>query len=367
MAATIRDVAEAAGVSITTVSHVLNGQGRVAETTRRRVAQVAVDLGYRPNVHAQQLVTRKSRTVAIQVAAFTAPTGGSALIPKSDYFLEVLNGASEAAAARGYALILTPPNVDAQSMNEFAVDGAIIVDPRGDEPLFTGEWGRRPVVTTGRPLASRRPVSVVDNDHRAAARAVLDHLAANGYTRPALLTTDTSRSYTRDLHDAYVAWCAAHGVPPRVVEVDEPPSEDEAARALGTLLDGPDPRDAVFASCEDLALGVLHEAQRRGVRVPAELGVCSAVDSGSLQLTSPQVTGVYLHPRELGRRAADVVVDLIEGGDGPVADGEVPVRLVARASTARRGQIPKGAASSDATRSGGPSEVTRATCCRPVQ
>jgi DNA-binding LacI/PurR family transcriptional regulator len=91
----------------------------------------------------------------------------------------------------------------------------------------------------------------------------------------------------------------------------------------------------VFASCEDLALGVLHEAQRRGVRVPSELGVCSAVDSGSLQLTSPQVTGVYLYPSELGRRAAEVVVDLIEGSGGRVADVEVPVRLVARASTAR--------------------------------
>ena len=338
MAATIREVAEAAGVSITTVSHVLNGQGRVAETTRRRVAQVAVDLGYRPNVHAQQLVTRKSRTVAIQIAAFTAPTGGSALIPRSDYFLEVLNGASEAAAERGYALILTPPNVDAQSMDEFAVDGAIVVDPRGDEPLFAGPWGRRPVVTTGRPLRSDLPVAVVDNDHRAAAREMLGHLAANGYSRPALLTTETSRSYTRDLCDAYLAWAERHGVTPRVVEVAEPPTEDAAARALGALLDGPEPPDSIFASCEDLALGVLHEAQRRGVRVPEELAVCSAVDSGSLQLTSPQVSGVYLHPRELGRRAAEVVVDLIEGGDGAGAGVQVPARVVARASTARRRQ-----------------------------
>jgi DNA-binding LacI/PurR family transcriptional regulator len=324
VAATIRDVAEAAGVSITTVSHVLNGQGRVAETTRRRVSQVADELGYRPNVHAQQLVTRKSRTVAIQVAAFTPPTGGSALIPKSDYFLEVLNGASEAAAQRGYALILTPPNVDARSMDEFAVDGAIVVDPRGDEPVFAGERGRQ-------------PVSVVDNDHRAAAREVLAHLSANGYARPALITTDTSRSYTRDLRDAYVAWAETRGITPRVVEVDEPPTEDAAAQALGALLDEPEPPDAVLASCEDLALGVLHEAQRRGVRVPEELGVCSAVDSGSLQLTAPQVTGVYLHPRELGRRAAEVVVDLIEGAGAPVGGVEVPVTLVPRASTARRG------------------------------
>ncbi|NIH79686.1 LacI family DNA-binding transcriptional regulator [Amycolatopsis viridis] len=338
MPPTIRDVAAAAGVSITTVSHVLSGQGRISEATRRRVAKAAADLGYQANIHAQQLVTRRSRTLAIQLANSVEATTSSALVPNSDYFLEVLNGAAEAATGRSYALLLTPPDADLEALDAFAVDGAILVDPRGDEPFFATGWSRnRPLVTTGRPLARKRRVPVVvDNDLMAAARLMLDHLAGNGYRRPALITTDTSRSYTADLVAGYREWCTGHAVTPQVVELDEPPTTEGAATALGRLLDQRTPPDAIFTTSENLALGVLHEAQRRGLAVPAGLGICSAVDSGALQLTSPQVTGMFVYPREVGRQAAIALMDLID--DGPRRTTrriEIPVRLNARASTLR--------------------------------
>jgi DNA-binding LacI/PurR family transcriptional regulator len=334
---TIRDVAEAAAVSITTVSHVLSGHGRIAEATRLRVERAVADLGYRPNVHAQQLVTRRSRTLAIQVASFTGDTSSSALIPRSDYFLDLLNGAAEAAAERGYAVILTPPNVDAATVEEFAVDGVIVVDPRGDEPLFSERWHHaRRMVTTGRPTMVEPVTAVVDNDHRAAAVVMLEHLAHRGYRRPALMITGTARSYTSDMLEAYLAWATAHGVQPVVVTVDEPPTEIAAAAALRELLDR-DPRpDAVYASSEDLALGVLHEAQRRGLAVPDELGVCSAVDSSVLQLTSPQVTGMFLAPRDIGRAAAGALLDLLDDAQATPRDVEVPAELSPRGSTDRR-------------------------------
>jgi DNA-binding LacI/PurR family transcriptional regulator len=337
MPTTIRDVAEAAGVSITTVSHVLSGHGRIAEQTRSRVEQAVVDLGYRPNVHAQQLVTRRSRTLAIQVACFTGTTSSSALIPRSDYFLDLLNGAAEAAAERGYAMILTPPTADSTTVEEFAVDGVVIVDPRGDEPLFTAGWHHpRRMVTTGRPTMVQRLTSVVDNDHRAAAGTMLDHLAEQGYQRPALMTTSTSRSYTSDMLDAYLQWTSAHGVQPVVVKVEEPPTENVAAEALLALLDRDPQPDAVYASSEDLALGVLHEAQQRGLRVPDELGVCSAVDSSVLQLTSPQVTGMFLNPRDIGRAAVDALLDVIDDRHAVLRDVVVPAQLFPRGSTLRR-------------------------------
>ncbi len=337
MSATIRDVAEAAGVSITTVSHVLSGRGRVAEDTRRRVTQTAIDLAYRPNIHAQQLVTRKSRTVAIQVASFTESSSTGILIPRSDYFLDLLNGAAEAAADQGYALILTPPNVDATSLDEFAVDGVIVVDPCGDEPLFRGKWHhRRPMVTTGRPTTGEQMRSVVDNDHRSAAVTMLDHLEQQGFERPALVITNTSRSYVVDMLMAYRAWTASHGMDEAVVQVGEAPSEDGAARALRSLL-GRSPRpDAVYASSEELALGVLHEAQRHALAVPQELGVCSAVDSSALQLTTPQVTGMHLNPRNIGRRAVEALLELAADPDAEPRHIDIPTRLHERASTLRR-------------------------------
>lgn len=337
MSPTIRDVAAAAGVSITTVSHVLSGQGRISEDTRRRVTEAAGELGYQANIHAQQLVTRRSRTLAIQIANSVDPAGSCALVPNSDYFLEVLNGAAEAAAKRSYALLLTPADADLDRLNAFAVDGAILVDPRGDEPFFATGWCRdRPLVTTGRPIGTRRRVPVVvDNDLVAAAKLMLDHLASSGYERPAMITTDTGRSYAADLVEGYTAWSDAHGLEPVVVELDEPPTTEGTAGALAGLLDRPMRPDAIFTTSENLALGVLHEARRRRLAVPGELGICSAVDSGSLRLTSPQVTGMFVHPREIGRNAATALMDLIEGGGSGTRRIEVPVRLNARESTRR--------------------------------
>jgi len=336
VAANIRDVAEAAGVSVTTVSHVLSGRGRVAEQTRLRVTQVADELSYRPNVHAQQLVTRRSRTLAIQVASFAGPTEDRTLIPHSDYFLHLLNGAAAAAAEHGCALILTPPHVDASLLTEFAVDGAIVVDPRGDEPLFQGEWQRdRPLVTTGRPMTGGPARCVVDNDHVAAAVQVLDHLEREGYMRPALVLTKTSRSYVADILDAYRTWTGARALEPLVVEIGETPSQSVAAEALGSLLGLALPPDAVYASSEELALGVLHEARRRRIDVPRELGVCSAVDSSALQLTTPQVTGTMLNPSEIGRQAAEALLELAANPDGVPHVLAVPTRLCVRESTRR--------------------------------
>ncbi|WP_181774897.1 LacI family DNA-binding transcriptional regulator [Amycolatopsis pittospori] len=336
MSPTIRDVAAAAGVSITTVSHVLSGQGRISEDTRRRVAQAAADLGYQASVHAQQLVTRRSRTLAIQLANSVDASSACALVPNSDYFLEVLNGAAEAASKRSYGLLLTPPDADLERLNAFAVDGAILVDPRGDEPFFATGWCRdRPLVTTGRPMAAPCPVPViVDNDLVAAARLMLDHLADNGYERPAMITTDTGRSYAADLVAGYTEWAGDRGLEPVVVEIDEPPTTEGTAEALDRLLGRPICPDAVFTTSENLALGVLHEARRRRIAVPGELGICSAVDSGSLLLTSPRVTGMFVHPREVGGRAATALMDLIEGGAAE-SRIEVPVRLNARESTSR--------------------------------
>jgi len=91
----------------------------------------------------------------------------------------------------------------------------------------------------------------------------------------------------------------------------------------------------VFTSSENLALGVLNEAVRRELRVPVDLGIASAVDSGALQLTSPQITGMFVYPRDVGREAASALINLIEGGPVEPRTIEVPVRLNVRNSTTR--------------------------------
>ena len=108
MAPNIYDIAREAGVSITTVSHAFTGRGRVAPLTRERILQVAAAIGYTANPHAQNLASGRSRTLAIQVAGFTARQTSGVLLPDAAYYMDLLNGAASAAAESDYAIMLTP-------------------------------------------------------------------------------------------------------------------------------------------------------------------------------------------------------------------------------------------------------------------
>lgn len=125
--------------------------GRVGESSRSRR-----ELAYKPNVHARQLVTRKSRSLAVQVAG-QAVRHEHAPVPNSEYFLEVLNGAAHAADEHGYALILAPSDVDPSALESFAVDGVLLIDPAGDEPIFAQLQMLSRIVTVGRPQAFEGP------------------------------------------------------------------------------------------------------------------------------------------------------------------------------------------------------------------
>jgi DNA-binding LacI/PurR family transcriptional regulator len=286
-------------------------------------------------VHAQQLVTNRSRTIAIQVAPFDSSSKSSMLIPNSEYFLELLNGASEEAGKNGYALVLTPPGVGPLAISAFAVDGAIIVDPHGDEGLLDPQWtATHAVVTAGRTAGQRRQCYVVDNDHRAAAIGALDHLWDQGYRRPAAMITDRARSYTRDVIDGYTGWANDHGIPVQTIETG---SETSAKEALRQLLTGPQPPDAVYAGSEDIAFDVLHEAANLGLRVPDDLGLCSCVDSSTFNLTTPEITGLDCQPRTIGGHAVSLLIRLIEGEKPPQDTITVPAKLNIRRSTLRHG------------------------------
>lgn len=333
VAVTIRDVAAAAGVSLTTVSHALSNQGRIGASTRRRVLQVATDLGYTANVHAQQLVTNRSRTIAIQIAPFDSTSQSSLLIPNSEYFLEVLNGASAEARSRGYALVLTPAGVGPMAISGFGVDGAIIVDPHGDEGLLEPQWtASHPVVTAGRTATRQHRAYVVDNDHRSATIHALEQMWAQGFHRPAAMITDRHRSYTRDVLDGYTEFTRHHGLPAQTIETG---SETSAKAALRQLLEGPHPPDAIYAGSEDIALDVMHEATNLGVRIPDDLGLCSCVDSSTFNLTTPEITGVFCHPRTIGERAVALLIDLLDGNEPAEQTVTVPTELNVRRSTLR--------------------------------
>lgn len=328
----IHDIAGAAAVSITTVSHALNGKGRVLPATRERVLAVADELGYRANPHAQRLATGRHMTLAMQISGY----GPKTLVPDSAFFVELLNAASGAAIDHGYALVLAPPDLTSRSIEQLAVDGAIVVDPTGEEALLRFlSAGGAPVVTVGRALRGAPDLAWVDNDHRRATARVLDHFADMGYERPALLTGGMRRSYAHDSVEAYRAWVAERGLEPIVARVRGIPTFAAGFQAAASLLDGPARPDAIHATLDALALGALRAAHAAGLRVPEDLGIAAAVDSDALRSTAPPLTAVQLHARRIGREAVRLLTDML-GGEAPEERSvTVPARLVSRDSTRR--------------------------------
>lgn len=330
----IRDIADAAGVSLTTVSHALNGKGRVQPETRARIFALAAELGYSANPHAQRLATGRHMMLAVQISGF----GGKALATDSAYFVDVLNAVSAAALDHGYHAVLAAPDMRPRDIDAFAVDGAIVVDPTGDEPLLTTLAGRgAPVITTGRVLGESATSGWVDNDLRKAALRVLDHFVEAGYERPAILTGPLTRSYAADTVDAYEQWARERGIEPVSVAVRTGMSAAAAMRAADALLSRRRRPDAVYAMLDVLALATLHVARRRGLSVPGDLGIAAAFDSEVLRWADPPLTAFDLHPARIGREAVELLTAVLAGRELESRSVTIPARLITRASTERSG------------------------------
>lgn len=319
---TLTDIARAAEVSTATVSHALNGTGRLGAATRRRVRETATALGYgTPG-------PPRSRTLGIAVTTFATAWNYTEIA----YFSRAVTAATSAAHARGYALTTLPADRAADdSWHSLAVDGMLIMDsPRGDPMVHALRARGIPLVFDGVPGDPRPGDHWVDNDHEATTREVLDHLAASGARRIALQSGSGDEHYARAVTAAYARWCAERGADPLVVPFDV---ADDQGRAFDALLRGPDRADAVHAVYDPGGRQLLAAAARLGLRVPDELRVVCASEDPGYATTRPPVTTVTLDPERTARAAVGLLVDLIEGAvtaPGPVV---VPASLLVRDSS----------------------------------
>ena len=341
----IRDVAAAAGVSVTTTSDALNGRGRVEAGTRERVLAAAADLGYRANVHARML--RRGRSGVLGIISSLA-ADASMNLAGIEYLADILSAAATTGLSRGYAIVLLPPSPgDERPDGGVEIDGALLLDPVVGSTLAERlERDGVPTVSTGR-MPGRPPEDAtwVDNDIPAATEMVLDLLWKRGARRVALVTNPPIRSYAADTVAAHARWSAAHAVDPLVVQTAELATETSAYHALDPLLADPARRpDAFYAPLDRLAAGAMLAARRHGLSVPADLLVASGVDSQATRLATPPVTAVELHAPEIGRRALELLIDRVEGHQDGHRQVIVPATLHERASTGaltrRRGARP---------------------------
>lgn len=325
----IRNVAEVAGVSITTVSHALNGKGRLPRATRDHVRQVAAELGYRPDARARSLVTGKTGVLGLVLSSGSeVPLVLSGL----SYFVELIGSAMATALEHGYSLVLAMPT-KGDPFPDLEVEGSIVVDPVAGDPSFRALSQRGPVVTTGR-SPDVPSEYYVDNDHRQATKRVLEHLHRRGAERIATIRYPLRTSFSMDVSSAYDEWCKERGLTPLVADASRDLSEASGFAAATELLARETPPDAIYAPLDRLAVGTLLAASAQGVKVPDDLMIAGGTDSHASRWARPPLTVLGLDPQKIGRLAVTMLVDLVEGREPPHPQ-IVPVRMIARSSTRR--------------------------------
>jgi DNA-binding LacI/PurR family transcriptional regulator len=297
--ANIFQVADEAGVSITTVSHVFSSKRHVSEETRKRVLGVADRLGYKPRASARALATGRSMTIALQ-HSLSGPE-----FSLNPFFAAMLTAMSEAAISAGYSFIFVPADPPSDVfvnalIAERRVDGAILIDPVPGDAFVEAviELGL-PAVSLGRVDGHPEKLSV-DHDHAKALQAVLEHLGDRGYERPAMLSLAAEMSYVADLDGAFERFAPA-GAPLLAADEFSVPSGYELALEL---LEAPDPPDAIFCVNDILAVGAARAAAERGMIIPDELGIVGVGDSPLAREAAVPLTSVRVFPERAGTLVA---------------------------------------------------------------
>lgn len=323
MGMTIRDVAEAAGVSTATVSNVLNKRGKVGRRTQRLVLKTVRRLGYLPNIHARRLASGNTRTFGIIVSDVENP-----------FFPEIIKSFLERARRLGYDAILSDTNYDPRRTQEAAsrmiahnVSGVAIMTSE-ISPKLINELVRRKIAVTFLDLAPARGyVSTLRINYGAGIEQIVKYLYNQGHRKIAFvagrpkLKSNISRleSYKKSMHTL--------GLEPGPVLHGD--LRFDGGLAAGLAIAKLSPRPTAVMAVNDLtAVGVLKGLISAGCRVPEDISVTGFDRTRLAEYSNPSITTVDIHRDLLGQMAADVLHALCSSPTGHGKEYEIPAELV---------------------------------------
>lgn len=336
---TIKDIATALQLNISTVSRALNDHFSISERTRELVQQYAREHHYTPNLHAQGLKNKRSRTIGISLP----------VIP-NNFFAEVINGIESVARAKNYSLIITQ-NMESQerelqnidNLSGRSVDGILASLSTETDDVSTYKKLQQknvPIVFFDRVSSSiSAPTVTVDNE--GGAYEATTHLIKNGYKRIAHITSSKELSITKErlegYHKAlqkeivlkkkeYIKYCKHGGM-----------IEAELEEALDALLNMPEPPTAIFTASDRITIGTMALLKKRGIKIPQQMALAGFSNFTSPELFSPTLTVIRQPAFEMGKTAMEILIRLIENKKGSNSQAGVvlPVQLIPGESSAR--------------------------------
>lgn len=335
-AATIKDIAKAIGVSVSTVSRALQDKPEISEETKILVRETAAKMKYRPNSMAVALKTQKSYSIGVVVPQIV-----------SFFYASVVQGIEQVANELGYQVFVSSSNEDMikeiQNVHGFLdhrVDGMIVsLSKATDEFSHIHQIGEHnvPLVLFDRTSKEINVPKVVANDADAAYMAV-SHLIERGAKRVALITGPEHMLVGRNRFRGYRAALTNQGLPidnRLIVRCNL--SVEDAREATLKLLELKNPPDAIFGIVDEVAIGALYAIKEKGLKVPEDVSVVGFSNSRRSNYMEPTLSTLDQNPMKIGTLAAKLLFDQIQGkpGFGETKEIIVPSTLIVRASSDR--------------------------------
>ncbi len=317
---TIKEVAQRAGVSITTVSYVLNGKGNIREDTRRRVLAAAEELNYHPNAHARHLKRRRTRTIGVFIGAM----GGL-------FYEEILVGIHTAILETEYELIVCPETrAPSRILTNRQVDAAIIFDVKIPDSLLSNlAWERFPIVTFDRGLEAECVFPLLI-DNPSGARAVFEHLYSQG-ARSLVFVAGSPDSFDNAERQAvFLDAAEQHGLSVRCYQGHF--TEDSGYQAAQEIVATRDLPEAAFCANDQMAIGFLNAMREHGLRAPQDIALVGFDDIPVARYLQPPLTTVRVSRADWGAQAVARLIGFLEEG-APFPAERIPVRLIVRESS----------------------------------
>lgn len=311
---TIKDIARAAGVSVTTVSRGLNGYSDVSEKTRKKILRIAKELNYSPNTLARSLVMNKSKTFGLLVSGLNQSSA------KDNITFDILAGINKFVGESGYDIVLFSTTSTKQREKTYTqlcrerrVDGVIIQGIRTDDPyLKEVVESDIPCVLIDIPLTSLS-VGYVTTDNILGSKKAVRHLIQMGHTRIAFINGHDFAFVSQQRLKGYEEALKEASIPINQEWIGNGEFSEEAAeRVTLKLLETHPEITAVFCASDLMALGVLRATRKLGIDVPDELSIIGFDDIILASYVTPSLTSIAQDTFQMGYEAANLLVSILE-------------------------------------------------------
>jgi LacI family transcriptional regulator len=335
MAQTLEQIAKLAGVSRSTVSRVINNHPSVRDEVRERVWRIIREQNYQPHQAARTLVTRRTNAIGLIIPETVAR------LFTDPFFPQFVQGVAEVCNQRGYYLMLSLMSAGTDRdalyrriLHSGHLDGVIISSATLDDPIMPRlEESQYPCVLVGH-HPDYPDIPWVDVDNVAGARSMTEYLLDLGHRRIATITGPMRAIAGRDRYEGYhQALAQAEIALDDALVAEGDFTEESGARAMGRLRRAKP--TAVFAASDAMAVGAMQALAQAGLRVPEDVSVAGYDDAPIATLMDPPLTTVRQSAVELGKVAAETLINLLEKPDVPVPSQKLSTSLVVRDSTRR--------------------------------